>query len=575
MATFTEIYYNGNEYKQMWLNGTKVWEKASGEVVVLPYPQYDIYGTIRVCNNYNSDTYQLNFDVIDSSLPYSINGVETKSYTTPKISKNSYEDITLGLKNLYPRFNVSSGNVGSGWIKFEQFYLPKNVNSMYYCFKTTFSTYGGDSYFTFPTKYSYATKPTFPYLDTSNITDMRYCFYMDLPASDGIYQYRPTTFDLSSWNTSKVATMRSMFNKQTALTTLNVDGWDVSNVTDMAYMFYGCSSLTSLDLSSFNTSSLTSTDWMFANCSALKEIHLENFDTRNVTNYSLMFSGITDCTIYIGENWTLSTNGSDFNALNLTFIPTIPTIKVPIESIGEINCNLDISNINEKSFTISPNIAPSNYTRYDLEVIYDESYMKTDDKFTFELLDGCQGKTFDITYRSKTDNSISKTITITVSQDLEFPTVIDFTQSTAPTLPSYMILDGQGSSYYFKHGTYTTDVYGLVPNNSGLDSTIAYTRYKYVAPKDGVLTFTYRCYAEMNYDYLTVHVDTSTSQPNYTSSTNRVFTTKGVSSYENTDGTASVNVTSGTTYYIHIQYRKDNSNSNGYDKGCIRKIELL
>lgn len=30
MATFTEIYYNGNEYKQMWLNGSKIWEKASG-----------------------------------------------------------------------------------------------------------------------------------------------------------------------------------------------------------------------------------------------------------------------------------------------------------------------------------------------------------------------------------------------------------------------------------------------------------------------------------------------------------------------------------------------------------------
>ena len=573
MATFTEIYYNGNEYKQMWLNGSKIWEKASGEVVVLPYPQYDIYGTIRVCNNYSSSsTYTLNFDVIDSSLPYSINGVETNSYKTPTISKKSYEDITLGLKNLYPRFSIQEGNVGSGWIKFEQFYLPKNVTSMYYCFRTDFSVYTGKGYFTFPTKYSYATNPTFPYLDTSNITDMSYCFYMNLPSSGTIYQYKPTTFDLSSWNTSKVATMRCMFSGQNALTTLNVDGWDVSNVTDFGHMFYSCYSLTSLDLSSWHTSSLTTTDWMFASCSALKEIHLENFDTRNVTKYSLMFSGITDCTIYIGDNWTLSTNGSDFNASNLTFIPII---KVPIESIGEINCNLDISNINEKSFTISPNIAPSNYTRYDLEVIYDESYMKTDDKFTFELLDGCQGKTFDITYKSKTDNSISKTITITVSQDLEFPTVIDFTQSTAPTLPSYMTLDGEGSSYYFSHGIYTTDVYGLVPNNSGKNSSTAYTRYKYVAPRDGALTFTYRCYAETSYDYLTVHVSDTSTQPSYSALDSNVFTTYKVSSYENTDGTASVNVTGGKTYYIHIQYRKDSSNSNGYDKGCIRKIELL
>ena len=338
----------------------------------------------------------------------------------------------------------------------------------------------------------------------------------------------------------------------------------------MKDMFYGCSSLTSLDLSSWHTSSLTTTDLMFAKCSALKEIHLENFDTRNVTKYSLMFSGITDCTVYIGDNWTLSTNGSDFGSSSLTFIPII---KVPIESIVEINCNLDISNINEKSFTISPNIAPSNYARYDLEVIYDESYMKTDDNFTFELFNGCQGKTFDITYRSRTNNSISKTITITVSQDLEFPTVIDFTQSTAPTLPSYMIVD-KNNTYSFSHGLYTTNIYGLIPSNKGVNSSTAYTRYKYVAPTSGDLTFTYRCYAETSFDYLTVHVDTSTSQPSTTSSTKQVFTTKGVSSYQNTDGTASISVVEGTTYYIHIQYYKDSSGDNGYDMGCIRKIEL-
>ena len=151
--------------------------------------------------------------------------------------------------------------------------------------------------------------------------------------------------------------------------------------------------------------------------------------------------------------------------------------------------------------------------------------------------------------------------------------VIDFTQSSAPTLPSYLTVDYNGT-YSFSHGLYTTDVYGLIPSNKGVNSSTAYTRYKYVAPASGDLTFTYRCYAETNYDYLTVHVTTTTSQPSYSSSTNQVFTTKGVSSYQNTDGTASVSVVEGTTYYIHIQYRKDGSSSSGYDMGCIRSIEF-
>ena len=286
----------------------------------------------------------------------------------------------------------------------------------------------------------------------------------------------------------------------------------------------------------------------------------------------------TNPTLYL--NYTTHLGGSSGKMSSGTYVTykdlKIEVYEYPIESIY-LTIDDDINNIANPTFTINSTILPSLYSDNDLEIIYDETYMKIDaNTGEVKLKDGCQGLTHTVTYRSKSDNSISKTITFTVSQDLEIGMdTIDFTQSTAPTLPDCMTLDGQGSSYYFSHGTYTTNVYGLVPNNSGKNSTTAYTRYKFVAPKDGALTFTYRCYAETNYDYLTVHVNTSTSQPSYDSSTNQVFTTKGVSSYENTDGTASVNVTSGTTYYIHIQYCKDSSSNSGYDKGCIRKIELL
>ena len=398
--------------------------------------------------------------------------------------------------------------------------------------------------------------------DTSNVTDMGAIFYNCK---------KITSLELSTFYTGNVTYMKSMFYKCNKLTSLDVSSFDTSNVTNMREMFYTCSKLTSLDLSNFDTSNVTTMEEMFGYCSSLTELVLSNFDTSKVTNMNGMFKYVSNCTIYIGANWTLGTSSTLGDGTNLIF-----KTYEPITSISLSSTLTDTSNVTE-NFTIIPTINPNNYSLIDLEIVYDSTYMTINTETNkVSLKDGCQGQTLSITYRSKKDNTISDTITFTVSQDLEIGMgAIDFTQSTAPTLPSCMTLDGQGSSYYFSHGTYTTDVYGLVPNNNGIDSTTAYTRYKFVAPNDGALTFTYRCYAEMYYDYLTVHVDTSTSQPSYDSPTNRVLSTYGATSYQPTDGTASVNVTSGTTYYIHIQYCKDVSGNVGYDMGCIRKIELL
>ena len=51
-----------------------------------------------------------------------------------------------------------------------------------------------------------------------------------------------------------------------SLTSLDVSSFDTSNVIDMSSMFDGCYALTSLDLSSFDTSNVTSIDFMFYNC---------------------------------------------------------------------------------------------------------------------------------------------------------------------------------------------------------------------------------------------------------------------------------------------------------------------
>ena len=679
MATFTEIYYNGNEYKHIWLNGVKIWEKASGGgEIVYPYPDVDSVVTFR---NTSTSSQGVTFEVIDSTLPYSINGTSTKSFTFPANSETQVKFV-----NSKPRSNTSYVIP----INIEQLRIPNltNLSYLFYCFCK-------DS------NYTYSWSPQY-FEFNENPTSMSYMFYQCKYLTDEMMaKFMP---HLSNFNTSQVTSMHSMFSSCSSLTSLDLSNFNISKVTDMSYMFQDCSSLTSLNLSSFDTSQATSTK-MFYGVSSLIYVNKDKWlsetywftgGANNVTfvlvdengneetvvkpmyytgvgtksemsnwlsivektnanngssyydcfyqddyychvrNGSKYYSGSTwitfkieapstgelemytsfsnstvsaNQTIYFGENTSnltyidssynsqgflmdkktkvtkvFVTEGKtyymkvtfdrDENSYNTNHIHGFSLNYNNIESISLTHDIEDINNVMSTSFTITPTINPSNYGDYDLEIIYDSTYMNIDNNKVI-LKDGCQGQTLSITYRSKENNSISDTLTFTVSQDLEFPTVIDFTQSTAPTLPSCITLDGQGSSYYFKHGTYTTNVYGLVPNNNGINSSVAYTRYKFVAPKDGALTFTYRCYAETNYDYLTVHVDTSTSQPSYSSSTNQVLTTYGVSSYQTTDGTASVNVTQGTTYYIHIQYRKDSSGHNGYDKGCIRRIELV
>ena len=87
-------------------------------------------------------------------------------------------------------------------------------------------------------------------LGENSVTDMSYMF-----------NYSKTSLDLSSFDTSSVTRMFSMFRNSRA-TSLDLSSFDTSSVTSMSYMFYD-SQATSLDLSSFDTSSVTSMSYMF------------------------------------------------------------------------------------------------------------------------------------------------------------------------------------------------------------------------------------------------------------------------------------------------------------------------
>ena len=122
---------------------------------------------------------------------------------------------------------------------------------------------------------------TFSSFNTSNVTSMNSMFY-------GCRAL--TSLDLSNFDTSKVTSMNSMFNNCSALTSLNLRSFNTENVTNMNYMFKDCRSLTSLDLSNFETKNVTRMNSMFNNCSALTSLNLRSFNTENVTSMDYMFT---------------------------------------------------------------------------------------------------------------------------------------------------------------------------------------------------------------------------------------------------------------------------------------------
>lgn len=146
------------------------------------------------------------------------------------------------------------------------------------------------------------------YLNTSEVDDMRLMFFSCTSLE---------TLDLSSFNTEKVTTMATMFEKSKnlrsiklpkgfigssvtnlnatfrgceSLTELDLSGSNTENVKDMNEMFYDCKALSKLDLTSFKTGQVTTMESMFCGCSTLATLDVSSFNTENVTNMWAMFN---------------------------------------------------------------------------------------------------------------------------------------------------------------------------------------------------------------------------------------------------------------------------------------------
>ena len=99
------------------------------------------------------------------------------------------------------------------------------------------------------------------------------------------------SLDLSSFDTSNVENMNSMFTVCASLKELNVLNFNTEKVKDMNTLFGGVISLTSLDLSSFSSDNLEIINYMFIKSSKLKSIKFSNKFKPNIQDmYGVFFN---------------------------------------------------------------------------------------------------------------------------------------------------------------------------------------------------------------------------------------------------------------------------------------------
>lgn len=146
-------------------------------------------------------------------------------------------------------------------------------------------------------------------IDTSKVTDMK-AMFMNLTNVE--------TTNFNGFNTSNVVEMSYMFKNASPAILANTTLLDTSKVLSMAYMFSvdgdnSSQNVTVLDLSSFDTSSVENMTSMFANRANLETIYVNSslWSTENVNRDTNMFKGCIALKGNSGSTWNDEYAGND------------------------------------------------------------------------------------------------------------------------------------------------------------------------------------------------------------------------------------------------------------------------
>ena len=118
-----------------------------------------------------------------------------------------------------------------------------------------------------------------------NVTTMESMF-------DGASNLTGITFTnttMTELNTSKVTTMKNLFNNCSKLTSLDLSKFETKKVKDMEGMFRICTTIQNLNLSNFNIEQVTTLEGIFSGCNSLETINLSGFGSTPTTSLKSMF----------------------------------------------------------------------------------------------------------------------------------------------------------------------------------------------------------------------------------------------------------------------------------------------
>ena len=120
-----------------------------------------------------------------------------------------------------------------------------------------------------------------------------------------IYYFYGTTVNASNCDTSNITNMSYCFGNGENIESLDITGWDTSKATTMSYMFYNDKKLVSVT-GEIDASSVTTFSSMFNNCNALETVYLKNIckdsTVTNHNNFSIDLGKTVvkdECLIYI------------------------------------------------------------------------------------------------------------------------------------------------------------------------------------------------------------------------------------------------------------------------------------
>ena len=108
--------------------------------------------------------------------------------------------------------------------------------------------------------------------------------------------------DLSTFDTSKVTDMQSMFEGCTSLESLDLSKFKTSKVQYMNKMFFNCNNLQSINFQNINSESLGTMYQMFYNCNSLKYLNIYSLIEQSQSIYQMFEGTSNDFKFCIKEN---------------------------------------------------------------------------------------------------------------------------------------------------------------------------------------------------------------------------------------------------------------------------------